>query len=116
MHLWCYINLFLSILKCEKLFILIVIGTMIIIQCKVRGLNRLILARVGSPHYAVDATDLSSNNIPLNLPPLLLLLVLLFLLPLLLLLPAFFFSSSPFSSSLTPPFPSSNSPPAHPLA
>ena len=49
-----------------KNFLTLLIIATIMIQCKLRGLNRLILARVGSPHYAVDATDLSSDNIPLN--------------------------------------------------
>ena len=47
-----------------KNFLTLLIIATIMIQCKLRGLNRLILARVGSPHYAVDATDLSSDNIP----------------------------------------------------
>ena len=56
-------KVFSRILRCEMLFILLIIAT-VMIQCKLRGLNRLILARVGSPHYAADATDLSSDNIP----------------------------------------------------
>ena len=47
-----------------KSFLTLLIIANYMIQCKLRGLNRLILARVGSPHYAVDATDLSSDNIP----------------------------------------------------
>ena len=75
------------------------------IECKLMRLNRLILSVEGSPHYAADATDLGSDNIPqpsnINFPSsfdisLLHLVLLLLDVPL--------FPHSP------------NSPPAHPLA
>ena len=78
------------------------------IECKLMRLNRLILSVEGSPHYAADATDLGSDNIPqpsnINFPSsfdISLLLLVLF----------------PFLLLDVPLFPHSpNFPPAHPLA